>query len=77
LGGGNPVGATAWGVGGGGPVGGDNQSRLGGGQRGVTAPRVSGSEKKLGSDYYISGDELPRYWMVALSHGGYNIYGWW
>jgi hypothetical protein len=43
----------------------------------VTAPRVSGSEKKLGSDYYISRDELPRYWMVALSHGGYNIYGWW
>jgi hypothetical protein len=31
---------------------------VGGGQRGATTPRVSGSKKMLGSDYHVSGDRL-------------------
>jgi hypothetical protein len=34
---------------------------------------VSESEKKLCSDYHVRGDGLLHNWMIALSHGGYNI----
>jgi hypothetical protein len=38
-------------------VGGGGQSRLDGGQRGAAAPKlVKAKEKKLGSDYHVSGD---------------------
>jgi hypothetical protein len=39
----------------------------------AAAPRISGSEKMLNSDYHVSGDGLPWNWMIASSHGGYNI----
>jgi hypothetical protein len=41
-------------------------------RRGVANPRVSTTERS-GSDYHVSREGLPRNWMIALSHGGYNI----
>jgi hypothetical protein len=41
-------------------------------RRGTANPRVSAAERS-GPDYHISGEGLPRNWMNALSHGGYNI----
>jgi hypothetical protein len=41
-------------------------------RKGATTPRVSAA-KKSSSDYHVSGERLPRNWMVVLSHKGYNI----
>jgi hypothetical protein len=34
----------------------------------VPAARLSGSEKNSGSDYHVSGEGLPRNWMILLGH---------
>jgi hypothetical protein len=41
-------------------------------RRGAANPMVSAAERSS-SDYHISGEGLPRNWMIVLSHGGYNI----
>jgi hypothetical protein len=41
-------------------------------KRGVANPMVSAAERSS-SDYHVSGEELPRNWMIVLSYGGYNI----
>jgi hypothetical protein len=41
-------------------------------RRGAANPRVSAVERSS-SDYHVSGEGLPRKWMVVLSHEGYNI----
>jgi hypothetical protein len=53
--------------------GGGGQRRWGGGLLVRRPLRLAEVKKRLGSDYHVSGDGLPWNWMIASSHGGYNI----
>jgi hypothetical protein len=41
-------------------------------RRCTTTPKVSAAGRS-GSDYHVSGEGLPRNYIIVLSHGGYNI----